>query len=447
MAIPETFPSTLAGRYEAANPRSKALFERAASSFPGAITHDVRYLTPFPLYVDRAQGSLKWDVDGHEYVDGWMGHGALLLGHNHPDVAAAVQAQLARGTHYGASHELEVRWAELVRELIPSAQKVRFTASGTEATHLAMRLARAFTGRPVIVKLEGHFHGWHDQVQAGVRPPYDVPASTGVPPASLATVAVVPANDLDAMERTLKTRGDVAGILIEPGGGSSGQYPTTAAYLRGLRELATRHGAVLVFDEVITGFRFAPGGAQQHHGVTPDLTTLAKILAGGLPGGAVAGRREILDHIAFTGDARRDRFERIAHAGTYNANPLSAAAGIAALSIVKTGAPHARANAAADRLRRGVREAVRRRGLEAQVEVFGELSIFNYDLKVRTPDGALGPAPDRVYHALRLGVIEAGCDVPAKHGWLSMAHTDADVDRMVAAFDHALGAMRAERIL
>ncbi|HEY8369135.1 MAG TPA: aspartate aminotransferase family protein [Thermodesulfobacteriota bacterium] len=443
----ESYPSALQSRYVAANPRSKALFERARSSFPGAITHDIRFLEPFPIYIERANGSRKWDVDGHEYVDGFMGHGALLLGHNHPEVVAAVQAQLAKGTHYGASHELEVRWAELVRELIPSAERVRFTASGTEATHLAMRLARAYTGRTVIVKLEGHYHGWHDQVEAGVQPPYDVPISIGIPKATLDTVLVVPANDLGAMERALSSRRDIAGILLEPGGGSSGQYPTTKAYLEGLRDLATRHGVVLIFDEVITGFRFAPGGAQAYHGVTPDLTTLAKILAGGLPGGAVAGKAEIVDRIAFTGDAEHDRFRRVAHAGTYNANPLSAAAGIAALSIVKTGEPHRKANAAGERLRRGMLDIVRRQGLEGRVEVFGETSIFNYNLKVRAADGTLAPAPVRAYHALRLGMIEGGADIPAKHGWLSAAHTDADIDRMLAAFDHALASMREERIL
>jgi glutamate-1-semialdehyde 2,1-aminomutase len=446
MALAESFPSTLEARYLASNPKSKTLFERGLTSFPGAITHDIRFLRPYPVYVERAQGARKWDADGHELIDGFMGHGALLLGHNHPDVVAAVKAQVERGTHYGASHELEVRWAELVRALIPSAEKVRFTASGTEATHLAMRLARAATGRPIIAKLEGHYHGWHDQVEAGVYAPYDVPISTGIPSATLATVAVVPDADLDAMERRLRG-GDVAGIILEPAGGGSGQHPTTRAYLQGLRDLATRYGAILIFDEVITGFRYAPGGAQQYHGVTPDVTTLAKILAGGLPGGAVVGKGAILDQMAFTGDARRDRFERVAHAGTYNANPLCASAGIACLTQIKTGEPHRKANAAGERLREGMREAVRRHGLEGQVSLFGETSIFNYDIQVRQADGGLAPAPPRVYHALRLGMLEAGADIPAKHGWLSMAHTEADIDRMVEAFDHALAAMRQERLL
>ncbi len=447
MAMPETHPSPLEARYVAAHPKSKALYERALGLLPGAITHDIRYLTPFPVYVDRAAGSRKWDVDGHEYVDGWMGHGALFLGHNHPEVVAAVSAQLEKGTHYGASHELEVRWAELVRELVPSAEKVRFTASGTEATHLAMRLARAFTGRPAIVKLEGHFHGWHDAAAAGVKPPYDTPVSTGIPAGTLDHVLLCPPNDLDAMERLLRGRRDVAGIILEPAGGASGSIPTSPGYLAGLRELATRFGVVLIFDEVISGFRYAPGGAQACFGVTPDLTTLAKILAGGLPGGAVAGRRDIMDTMAFTGDPEHDRHRRVAHAGTFNANPLSAAAGIAALRLVRDGRLHERANAAGARLRAGMAEAVRRRGLERRVQVYGEASIFNWNLLVERPDGGAAPAPERLYHALRLGVLEGGCDFPPHHGWLSVAHSDADIDRMIAAFDHALGAMRQERLL
>jgi glutamate-1-semialdehyde 2,1-aminomutase len=176
---------TILESYRARHPKAAALYERARRAIPGGITHDIRHLTPFPIYVDSAQGTRKRDVDGHEYVDYWMGHGALFLGHCHPAVVKAVQAQMARGTHLGASHELEIRWAELVNRLVPSAELTRFTMSGTEATHLAMRIARAATGRPRIVKFAGHFHGWHDGAVAGVAPPYDVPISAGVPGATL----------------------------------------------------------------------------------------------------------------------------------------------------------------------------------------------------------------------------------------------------------------------
>ena len=179
--------------YRARHPKSAALYERARAVIPGGITHDGRHLKPFPIYVDRAQGPRKWDVDGHELIDYWMGHGALFLGHCHPAVVKAMQEQAARGTHLGASHELEVRWAELVCKLIPSAEMVRFTMSGTEATHLAMRIARAYTGRTRVLKFHGHFHGWHDGVVAAVNPPYDVPMSAGVPAATLGPAPPVPA--------------------------------------------------------------------------------------------------------------------------------------------------------------------------------------------------------------------------------------------------------------
>src|SRR2546427_7238693 len=282
MTIHETF--------RAKHPKSAALAERARAAIPGGITHDIRHLKPFGVYVDRAAGTRKWDVDGHEYIDYWMGHGALFLGHCNPAVVKAVQEQKARCTHLGACHELEVRWAELVNKLIPCSEQVRFTMSGTEATHLAMRVARAYTGRTKILKFAGHFHGWHDGAVAGVNPPYEVPMSAGVPGATLDQVLICPFNDIKAVETALG-RGDVAAVILEPAGGQAGTTPTIPGYLQELRALTTRHGVVLIFDEVITGFRYAPGGAQAYFGVTPDLTTLAKIVAGRLPGRAPRGPR------------------------------------------------------------------------------------------------------------------------------------------------------------
>src|SRR5437016_2928061 len=304
---------TIQEEYRAKHPRSAALAERARAAIPGGITHDIRHLAPFPTYIDRASGTRKWDVDGHEYVDYWMGHGALFLGHCHPAVVRAVQEQVARGTHVGASHELEVRWAELVNGLVPCAELTRFTMSGTEATHLAMRVARAATGRTKILKFTGHFHGWHDGAVAAVNPPYEVPMSAGIPGATLDQVVICPPNDIKSVEVALQ-RGDVAA------GGQSGTTPTIPGYLQELRSLTTKHGVVLIFDEVITGFRYAPGGAQAYFGVTPDLTTLAKIVAGGLPGGALCGRRELMSMLTFRGDPDWDRSQRVAHAGTFNAN-------------------------------------------------------------------------------------------------------------------------------
>ncbi|MBI1734141.1 MAG: aspartate aminotransferase family protein [Candidatus Rokubacteria bacterium] len=433
---------TIVERFRSLHPRSASLAERARRAIPGGITHDIRHLVPFPVYVDRASGSRKWDVDGHEYIDYWMGHGALFLGHCHPAVVKAVQEQMARGTHLGASHEPEIRWAELVNRLVPCADLTRFTMSGTEATHLALRLARAYTGRGRIVKLSGHFHGWHDGVVAGVNPPYDVPMSAGVPGAMLEQVVVCPPNDVKAIEVVLKS-GDVAAVILEPAGGQAGTTPTIPGYLQELRRVTTEHGAVLIFDEVITGFRYAPGGAQEYFGVTPDLTTLAKIVAGGLPGGAVCGTREIMSMLAHRGDAAWDRGRRVAHAGTFNANPLSAAAAIATLEQCADASLQARASKAGEEMRRGLNEAMKRSGAPGMA--YGEGSIYHVSFEGKP--GLAGfeqPRRGDRYHLLRCALLNEGVDCSQNHGWISAVHSDEDIQKSLAAYGRAFQAMAAE---
>jgi glutamate-1-semialdehyde 2,1-aminomutase len=428
--------------YRGKHPKALALAERARRAIPGGITHDIRHLTPFPVYVERAAGSRKWDVDGHEYVDYWMGHGALFLGHCHPAVVRAVQEQMARGTHLGACHELEVHWAELVNQLIPCGELTRFTMSGTEATHLAMRVARAYTGRPKILKLAGHFHGWHDGAVAAVNPPYDVPWSAGVPAATIDQVVTVPANDIKAVEIALG-RGDIAGVILEPAGGGSGTIPTIPGYLQELRALTTRENVVLIFDEVITGFRYSPGGAQQYFNVTPDLTTLAKIVAGGLPGGALTGKREIMSMIAFRGDPDWDRASRVAHAGTFNANPLSAAAAIATLERCADASLQARANKSGEELRRALTEAMKKTG--APGTCFGEASIYHVSFEGKPGLAGFDRArKGPLYHLLRCALLNNGVDCSANHGWISAVHTDEDLERTVQAYARAFQALAAD---
>ena len=333
--------------YTARFPRSHAWAQAAAHLLPEGITHDGRAAAPFPLFIEEARGACKRDVDGHEIIDYWMGHGALMLGHNPEPVVAALARQLARGTHFGGSHPAEVRWAQRIIDLVPSAERVRFVASGTEATLLALRLARAATERSRVIRFEGHFHGWHDWAVLGNRAPFQQPSSGGVPPSVAAEIIVLPANDSDALGRALAA-GDVAAVILEPGGGTQGRTPVTRAFLHTLRDLTRRAGAVLIFDEVVTGFRCSPGGVQAISGVTPDLTALAKIVAGGLPGGAVCGRADLMDLLSFAPQAGR---QRVAHPGTFNANPLSAAAGAAMLAAIADGAPLAAAAASAATLR------------------------------------------------------------------------------------------------
>ncbi len=448
--------TTIRQEFEARFAGSLALHRRSRGVIPGGITHDGRHLKPFPPYVTRADGARKWDVDGHELIDYAIGHGSLILGHNDPAVTAAVAAQLGRGTHYGAGHEGEVRWAEQIAALVPSAQRVKFTSSGTEATLLAMRLARAFTGRPTVIKFEGHFHGWNDYALKGEKPPFAEPSSPGIPEAVMETVAVLPANDPDAVAARLG-QGDVAAIIVEPSGGSWGTIPLVDGFLAGLRELATAHGAVLVFDEVITGFRWSPGGAQAKLGVTPDLTTLAKIVAGGLPGGAVAGSTEVMELLEFKDEPGWNATRKVRHPGTFNANPLSAAAGIACLARCADPALQAGCDALAARLRAGLNATFDRRDLPGFA--WGDSSAFHLALgetcanrtagDLRCPEGVPAATLKRsgdtpLAARLHLGMLLEGVDLFHGGGFLSAAHTEADVDQTLAAFDHVLGRMEEE---
>jgi glutamate-1-semialdehyde 2,1-aminomutase len=409
---------------------SAALYERATKTFPSGVTHDSRYAAPFPIYVTRAAGSRKWDVDGNEYVDYFGGHGALMLGHCHPAVTDAVVEQARKGSHYGASHELEVRWGELVQEIVPTAEAVKFTSSGTEATMLAMRLARAFTGRDRIVKTQGHFHGWHDYAAVAMAPPWDVPISMGIPKAVQETVTGIPDQDAEALDREC-AKGDVAAVIVWCNS-------LNAAWAKTVIETAHRHGTLVIFDEVVTGFRYAPGGAQEWFGAKPDLTALAKILAGGYPGGAIAGRADIVHLFDFHDDNKKQRFNRIAHPGTYNANPVSAAAGVACLEIVKDPAIQDRAAATADKIRAGFREVLARRGAEGTAD--GWRSMVPVSLKGKAGARETGL---KFRAAMQLG----GIDPSGTQFIVSAVHTDEDVERTVAAFDAAIARLQDEGIL
>jgi glutamate-1-semialdehyde 2,1-aminomutase len=444
---------SLAERYESAFPRSRKLFADAKPLFPNGVTHDLRYLEPFPVYIDRAQGAYKWDVDGHELIDYWSGHGSILLGHSHPAVVAAVQRQIERATHPGGCHELEIEWGRWVKRLIPSAQQVRFVASGTEATLMALRLARIFSGRPRVLKFAGHFHGWNDFLVPGADFPYEA-ATPGILPEVAADTVIVAPNDPAAVEAALAGDDGIGCVILEPTGGHFGAVPIRGEFLRALRDITARHGRLLIFDEVITGFRVHPGGAQGHYEVTPDLTTLAKILAGGLPGGCVGGRAEIMHHLEF-----RAGKPKMKHPGTFNANPLSAAAGTATLQLVAGGEPSRRANEAGRMLRRGLNALFTDRGMDWIA--YGEFSGFKllpgYEGPRSTSDefipygGALnkldGARDVRLVQAFRQGMLLSGVDLPGLGGMTTAAHSPADVERTVAAVAETLTLLRQEGLL
>ncbi len=441
-------------RYQTLHPRSAALHAQAAGTFPDGVTHDIRYFEPFPIYVERAAGCRKWDVDGHELIDYVMGHGALMLGHAHPRLVEAVSGQIRRGTHYGACHELEMEWAGWLKKLVPSAEMVRFTSCGTEATMMAVRLARALTGRNKLLRFALNFHGWNDNVMGYPLAGETVPRSPGIPAAVLGQQIVIPQNDFTELSRALAQEKDIAAVILEPTGASAGTVPIDPDILPFLRERTRRHGVILIFDEVVTGFRVAPGGAQAYFGVTPDITCLAKIVAGGIPGAAVVGRSDLISLIKF-----RDAADRISHPGTYNANPLSAAAGIAMLSAIADGKAQ---DHAARMARRLCKEANRIMGkLAVKGCAYGFSSMIHLTLGVECPEpidgygwdwqgapGATVPqTPPKVFWAFRQGMINRGVDLMRTGGMVSAVHKKRDIDETLAALEATLADMKREGLL
>jgi glutamate-1-semialdehyde 2,1-aminomutase len=448
MGEPGRLPDTesAVARWASENPRSGALHARALKMLPGGVTHDVRLADPFPLAVARAKGARKWDLDGHELICYVMGHGSLLLGHGHPEVVAAVRAQAGRSMHPGACHELEYDWAELVISLVPSAELVRFTSSGTEASLLALRVARAATGRDKVVKLSGHFHGWHDQMALGSDPPFGQPDTAGLPGGITRSVAVIAADE-NALEETLAAR-DVAAVILEPSGAAWGTVPCPGGFLAAARSLADETGTLLVFDEVVSGFRWAPGGVQESTGVLPDLTVLGKILAGGMPGGAVSGRADLMEHLA--GPAAGPR--RVAHPGTHNAHPLAAAAGVATLSLAASGEVQAGAARLAAALRDELTALFRRCGVPGRA--YGDSSTFHLlfghegapeDLDDATLKTSVPPAA--VSAALHCSMLSEGVHLFHGSGFLSSEHGEREVEQTVAALGKTLGRLQAAGVV
>jgi glutamate-1-semialdehyde 2,1-aminomutase len=439
-------------------PKCKALFERAKACIAGGVGHDMRYSLPCPTYVQRASGARMWDMDGNEIIDCGLGNGAILLGHAPPAVLEAIGAALENGFHFGQDHPLQVEWAELIQKAIPSAERVRFVNSGTEGAMLSVRLARAFKGCDKILRFEGHFSGWHDDVGRGATPPFDAPVSLGIPATRLETTKIVPA-DLNVVEETLRAHGDIAAVMLEPSGGSWGTVPLSVEFNRELRRITEAHDVLLIYDEVVTGFRYSAGGYQQYAGVTPDLTVMGKIVAGGMPGGVVAGRADIMGLLDFSGDPRRDRHQRVQHLGTFNASPLSAAAGIATLKQTRSGVPQARADGMAGLLRSGMEELLERE--RASGYVYGDASIFHVYLEAAPGSGAasrsalhrsdaatLKGIPGNVVRGFQKNLQIRGVELLSYTGGMtSAAHTEADVSRILEAFGEAIHALVEARLV
>ncbi len=439
-------------------PRTAELYSRALESLAGGVGHDLRRGHPLPLYMSRAAGSRKWDEDGREYIDYGMGNAALLLGHAPAEVCRAMRDALGLGFHFGNDHPMQLEWAELIRKLVPCAERVRFVNSGSEGSMLALRVARAFTGRNRVLRFEGHFSGWHDGVGKGAMIPFDEPVSAGIPPAVLETIEVIPA-DLDRVAEVLEKDRDIAAVMLEPSGASWGTGPLSVEFNEKLRDLTRAAGALLVYDEVITGFRYAPGGYQEYSGITPDMSFHGKIVAGGMPGGAVTGRADIMEVFDYTGDAHHDRYGRVHHLGTFNANPVSTAAGIATLKQVATGLPHERANRMAGRLRRGMDDILREEGVAGYV--YGDVSIFHVYLEAFPGSGAtdreqlatrdvhvLKGIPAPVVAAFQKMLLARGIDLVSYTGGVtSSAHTDEDIASTLDAFGEVIRSLVREHMI
>lgn len=441
---------TIREEYIRKNPKSAALFPRFQQYFPsGGPAHDGYITSPFPLTMERGLGARKWDVDGNEYIDYQVGSASLLLGHAHPEVVAALQEAVPHSSAFGAPTEKVLEWGERVINLVPCADKVRFVGSGSEATALAIRIARAYTGKDKIIRWEAHYHGHHDYVQPGNVHPYDVPSSIGIPKGAIDSVITLPV-DLDALERVLSSDKEVAGVITEGSGASYGTVPLPPGFLQGVRDLTTKYNVVMILDEVITGFRWSPGGLQEKLGIMPDICTMSKILTGGLAGGGVAGQDEFMRVMELTGDAHHDRFERVLHSGTFNANPYTAAAGNAALRVAATGELQNQADRMAERLRGGLRQIVDK--YEVAACVYGEASTFHIYFGGNSIEGLDAhtlkvPKPE-MERGLRQALQVRGVDLMSRtSGVTSGVHTEADIDQSLAVFDGAFKAMMDEGLI
>lgn len=353
--------------------QSKRLFQHAKEVIPGGVNSPVRACKSVgrdPVFVDRAEGCMVYDVDGNGYIDYVGSWGPMILGHRHPAVVSAIQAALERGTSFGAPTDLEIELAEMVIAAVPSIDTVRFVNSGTEATMSAIRLARGVTGRDLIVKFDGCYHGHADTllVEAGSGvATLGIPGSPGVPEAFAAQTISIPYNDMDSVQRVMAEKGaDIACVIVEPVAGNMGLVPPAEGFLAGLREATEKAGSLLIFDEVITGFRVSPGGAQALYGVMPDLTTLGKIIGGGMPVGAYGGKKEIMDWIAPEGP--------VYQAGTLSGNPLAMAAGIATLAELNKSGVYRELDQKTDILTKGLNDAAQASGIAVQVGRVG--SVF-----------------------------------------------------------------------
>lgn len=419
-------------------PRSAQLWERTKGSLGGGVSTGLRAsMKPHPLFFERGEGCRLYDVDGHEYVDYVLGWGPVILGHAHPRLVESVGAQLPRGQTFGAGHVLEYEVAETVCAALPGVDRVLWSNTGSEAAQVALRLARAATGRRRFVKFAGHYHGWADSMLIGYRPGVDGTlhglASKGQHPRAVEDVTVVPWNDLDAVRAVLTDESnDIAAVFTEPVLCNSGVLSPKPGFLEGLRQVCDETGVLLVFDEVITGFRIAYGGGAERFGVRPDLVVLAKAIAGGLPLAAVGGRADLIDQVT----------RGVVHAGTYNGNPIVLAAAAATLAELARPGVYDRFEELGARLAAGIRDAFAAHGVPGSAHHVGpvvQCAIGPEGAEKLRDFPAYLAADWDCYDRLTVELLRRGVfTLPGGRWYLSTAHGHGDIDRTVAAFDAAL---------
>jgi len=426
---------------------SLKLWQEASKIIAGGVTANVKFFEPYPIFMKKAKGSKLYDVDRNEYIDYCLCFGPLILGHGHPKVVEAIRKQIEEGgtTIYGTPHELEVRMAEKIKKHVPCAKMVRFTNSGLEATLHTIRLARAYTRREKVAKFEGHYHGAHDYVLVSMMPPMEtagpanapnaVPDSAGLPRFILDNTIVLPFNNLDATEEIIREHKDeLAAVILEPV--ARGFLPPEVEFLRGLREITEKHGIVLIFDEVMTGFRFGLSCAQGYFDVIPDLTALGKILGGGLPAGAFAGRRDLMELVSPVGVKKP--WERLFHSGTYNGCPVALAAGLATIEVLEQDGAYDHINWVAEKVKERIRDSFERYGVD--VQLVGACSMFQpifTSKEVRNyRDVARSDSKKRINFDIEL--VNQGIYVrPNKTYYTSLAHTKDDVDKTLNVVENA----------
>jgi glutamate-1-semialdehyde 2,1-aminomutase len=424
--------------------RSEALFAEALRHMPGGVNSPVRAFRAVggnPFFAERASGSRVWDVDGNEYVDYVCTWGPAILGHAHPRIVNAVQEAAGRGTSFGIPSALEVEMAKRIKRAVTGVEKVRMCNSGTEACMTAVRLARGYTRRDKIIKFDGCYHGHVDSllVKAGSGAlTLGQPDSAGIPASFTEHTLVLPFNDEEAVRQSFAAHGnEIAGVILEPVPGNAGLYLPNPGYLEFLRRITAEQGAVLIFDEVMTGFRVALGGAQERFGIQPDLSCFGKVIGGGMPVGAVGGRGEIMDYLAPVGP--------VYQAGTLSGNPVAMAAGIAALDELSSGDIYDRLEALGDMLETGLREAAQRVGVPAEFNRCGSMFCgYFVEGPVERLSDAMRSDRDRFATYFR-GMLNEGIYVAPSQfeaGFLSAAHTEADIEKTVRAAERVLGEMR-----